>query len=87
MGVSNKTIMKKMMTELQQATDVADEPRKWNAHIMHVQLLSELLLQEHESDPHKHELVHDYLHTPSTSISRTTDSSTTHDDGTSIFDF
>lgn len=86
MGVSNKTIMKKMMTELEQATDVADEPKKWNAHIVHVKLLSELLLQEHGSDQLEEKPAHDHLHTPSTSISRPTDS-TTQDDGTSIFDF
>jgi len=53
LAVSNETIMNKMMAELQQARAAADDQNKWEIHIAHIQLLSELLLDDHKGTPAK----------------------------------
>lgn len=41
------------MAELQQARAAADDPNKWEIHIAHIKLLSELLLDDHKGTPAK----------------------------------
>lgn len=72
------------MTELQRASAVADNPKKWTIHIAHIKLLSELLLNEHGNlEAEINDLYEQAKH-------KSTQASTNvpeQDDGTSIFDF
>ncbi len=49
--------MNKMSDELQQAKAVADDQEKWVIHIAHIKLLSELLIDDHNSGDKKAEHV------------------------------
>lgn len=48
MAVSNEVIMDRMIAEIKRAKTALNEQKDWKVHIAHIQLLSELLLDERE---------------------------------------
>lgn len=48
MAVSNDAIMDRMIAEIQKAKAAMNEQKEWKLHIAHIQLLSDLLLEEKE---------------------------------------
>lgn len=74
--------MNKMLAELQQAKAVADDQTKWAIHIAHIKMLSELLLDDHDSGDKKAEhVLEKVLNEPVQTIK------TEQRKDTSIFDF
>lgn len=48
MAVSNEAIMDRMIAEIKKAKAAMHEQKEWKLHIAHIQLLSDLLLEEKE---------------------------------------
>lgn len=53
MAVSNDAIMDRMIAEIQKAKSTMNEQKEWKLHIAHIQLLSDLLLEEKAKSPNQ----------------------------------
>jgi len=84
LAVSNEAIVNKMIAELQQAKTALNNQRDFKLHISHIQLLTELLLDEHGVED---ESVHNVLATLEKKTEHIERYEETPNDDMSIFDF